>query len=82
MIQQCQDPGLPFESLESVFVLRERIGEHFERHWTIELGVHRPVDDAHPASTNLLEEPVVEDDAAFELGVFGVRWEVRDRGFF
>ena len=52
MVQRRKDLGLTPEPVDTRFVLRKGIGQHFERHVAAELCIARAVDFTHAARAN------------------------------
>jgi hypothetical protein len=56
--------GLPYEALQKVRLLGHLVRQELQGYETIQLGVLGLVDDAHPATPELLEDAIVGDRLA------------------
>ena len=53
MVQRGQDFGFTFKAGESVWIIREGLRQHLERHVPVELGVSGPIHFPHAAFADL-----------------------------
>src|SRR5439155_21262715 len=51
MVKRCEDLGFALKAAEAVGVPREFVGQDFDRHIALQLGVPRPIDLSHSAFT-------------------------------
>ncbi len=59
MIQRCQNFGLALEPRQTLWILCNRLGKHFDGHVTPELGVLGPIHLTHTAFAELGSDPEV-----------------------
>jgi len=64
VVQRRERPGFALESIEAIRILRESGSEHLDGHVTLEFGIARAVDLAHPASTKRRDNAVRTELAA------------------
>ena len=64
MVQRGEHPRFSLETCKALLVLAECFGKHLDGHLTAELRILRPIDLAHPALADGLEDLVVAKSSA------------------
>jgi hypothetical protein len=65
---------LPAKTREGALIVGQCWGKELQRHETVEASILRPVDDAHPAPAQFVENAVVRDRLAdHQVEILGIR---------
>ena len=67
VIQRGEELGLSFEAGEPLLILRHRLGQHLDRHISIQPLVLASIDFTHPTSADLLDDAVMPERATDEV---------------